>query len=144
MRITWNPIFSHKSLFLLCEGIQKFRLNFNFHIKTDKFESIFFDTIVLNPSNWSRLMQRNQNLKLWSNLPLIPVFYRLKTIGKHYLDQLNHILGILGSPSQEDLNCIINEKAGLTCSHCRQRPKYHGHACTPTLTTKHWTCWTKC
>lgn len=27
------------------------------------------------------------------------------------LDQLNHILGILGSPSQEDLNCIINEKA---------------------------------
>ena len=31
--------------------------------------------------------------------------------GKHYLDQLNHILGILGSPSQEDLNCIINEKA---------------------------------
>uniref|UniRef100_A0A667X1S0 mitogen-activated protein kinase n=1 Tax=Myripristis murdjan TaxID=586833 RepID=A0A667X1S0_9TELE len=29
----------------------------------------------------------------------------------HYLDQLNHILGILGSPSQEDLNCIINIKA---------------------------------
>ncbi|XP_064153564.1 mitogen-activated protein kinase 1 [Anguilla rostrata] len=27
------------------------------------------------------------------------------------LDQLNHILGILGSPSQEDLNCIINIKA---------------------------------
>lgn len=26
------------------------------------------------------------------------------------LDQLNHILGILGSPSQEDLDCIINEK----------------------------------
>lgn len=30
--------------------------------------------------------------------------------GKHYLDQLNHILGVLGSPSPEDLGCIINEK----------------------------------
>lgn len=30
--------------------------------------------------------------------------------GKHYLDQLNHILGVLGSPSTEDLECIINEK----------------------------------
>lgn len=28
------------------------------------------------------------------------------------LDQLNHILGILGSPSQEDLNCILNDKVG--------------------------------
>ena len=28
------------------------------------------------------------------------------------LDQLNHILGVLGSPSQEDLNCIINDKVG--------------------------------
>lgn len=27
------------------------------------------------------------------------------------LDQLNHILSVIGSPSQEDLNCIINEKA---------------------------------
>lgn len=37
-----------------------------------------------------------------SNRPIFP--------GKHYLDQLNHILGILGSPSNEDLNCIINDK----------------------------------
>lgn len=37
-----------------------------------------------------------------ANRPIFP--------GKHYLDQLNHILGILGSPSQEDLDCIINEK----------------------------------
>lgn len=37
-----------------------------------------------------------------SNRPIFP--------GKHYLDQLNHILGILGSPSEEDLECIINEK----------------------------------
>ena len=39
-----------------------------------------------------------------SNRPLFP--------GKHYLDQLNHILGILGSPCQDDLDCIINEKVG--------------------------------
>jgi len=38
-----------------------------------------------------------------SNRPLFP--------GKHYLDQLNLILNVLGSPSQEDLNCIINDKA---------------------------------
>ncbi|TFJ96182.1 pyridoxamine 5'-phosphate oxidase [Platysternon megacephalum] len=38
-----------------------------------------------------------------SNRPIFP--------GKHYLDQLNHILGILGSPSLDDLNCIINMKA---------------------------------
>lgn len=37
-----------------------------------------------------------------SNRPIFP--------GKHYLDQLNHILGVLGTPSQEDLDCIINEK----------------------------------
>lgn len=37
-----------------------------------------------------------------SNRPIFP--------GKHYLDQLNHILGVLGSPTQEDLECIINEK----------------------------------
>ena len=31
--------------------------------------------------------------------------------GKHYLDQLNHILNILGSPSNDDLMCIYNHKA---------------------------------
>ena len=41
--------------------------------------------------------------EMLSNRPLFP--------GKHYLDQLNHILGVLGSPSQEDLSCILNEKA---------------------------------
>ena len=29
------------------------------------------------------------------------------------LDQLNHILSVLGSPSQEDLNCIINDKVNV-------------------------------
>lgn len=37
-----------------------------------------------------------------SNRPIFP--------GKHYLDQLNHILGVLGSPSAADLESIINEK----------------------------------
>ncbi|XP_044315311.1 mitogen-activated protein kinase ERK-A isoform X1 [Drosophila rhopaloa] len=41
--------------------------------------------------------------EMLSNRPIFP--------GKHYLDQLNHILGVLGSPSREDLECIINEKA---------------------------------
>ena len=44
--------------------------------------------------------------EMLSNRPIFP--------GKHYLDQLNHILGILGSPSNEDLNCIINEKVCVT------------------------------
>ncbi|XP_052125141.1 mitogen-activated protein kinase 1 isoform X1 [Frankliniella occidentalis] len=55
----------------------------------------------------------NKSIDIWSvgcilaemlsNRPIFP--------GKHYLDQLNHILGVLGSPTQEDLECIINEKA---------------------------------
>lgn len=40
--------------------------------------------------------------EMLSNRPIFP--------GKHYLDQLNHILGVLGSPSEEDLETIINEK----------------------------------
>lgn len=40
--------------------------------------------------------------EMLSNRPLFP--------GKHYLDQLNLILGVIGSPSQDDLQCIINEK----------------------------------
>ncbi|KAM6904633.1 mitogen-activated protein kinase 3 [Xenentodon cancila] len=41
--------------------------------------------------------------EMLSNRPIFP--------GKHYLDQLNHILSILGSPTEEDLKCIINDKA---------------------------------
>ncbi|XP_055354535.1 mitogen-activated protein kinase 1-like [Paramacrobiotus metropolitanus] len=41
--------------------------------------------------------------EMLSNRPIFP--------GKHYLDQLNHILNILGSPSQDDLHSIYNEKA---------------------------------
>jgi len=31
--------------------------------------------------------------------------------GKHYLDQLNRILNVIGTPSEKDLACIQNEKA---------------------------------
>eukprot|EP00731_Ephydatia_muelleri_P018564 Em0011g604a len=41
--------------------------------------------------------------EMLSNKPIFP--------GKHYLDQLNHILNIVGSPSAEDLSCIMNDKA---------------------------------
>uniref|UniRef100_A0AC34RJ49 Mitogen-activated protein kinase n=1 Tax=Panagrolaimus sp. JU765 TaxID=591449 RepID=A0AC34RJ49_9BILA len=41
--------------------------------------------------------------EMLNNKPLFP--------GKHYLDQLNLILAVIGTPSQEDMQCIINEKA---------------------------------
>ena len=53
--------------------------------------------------------------EMLSNRPIFP--------GKHYLDQLNHILGILGSPSPEDLNCIINEKARSYLQSLPFKPK---------------------
>ncbi|KAM7372196.1 hypothetical protein PAMP_009384 [Pampus punctatissimus] len=53
--------------------------------------------------------------EMLSNKPIFP--------GKHYLDQLNHILGVLGSPSQEDLNCIINMKARNYLQSLPEKPK---------------------
>ncbi|XP_058508669.1 mitogen-activated protein kinase 3 [Solea solea] len=53
--------------------------------------------------------------EMLSNKPIFP--------GKHYLDQLNHILGILGSPCQEDLNCIINMKARNYLQSLPEKPK---------------------
>ena len=56
-------------------------------------------------------------------------FYTIDKVGAHIffrwkskdiilfildLDQLNHILGILGSPGAEDLSCIINEKVSTS------------------------------
>lgn len=51
-----------------------------------------------------------------SNRPIFP--------GKHYLDQLNHILGVLGSPTEADLECIINEKV----SACYTQNKCSSHS----------------
>ncbi|XP_045473180.1 mitogen-activated protein kinase 1 [Harmonia axyridis] len=53
--------------------------------------------------------------EMLSNKPIFP--------GKHYLDQLNHILGILGSPSQEDLDSIINVKAKSYLQSLPYKPK---------------------
>ncbi|KAM4531926.1 mitogen-activated protein kinase 3 [Odontesthes bonariensis] len=53
--------------------------------------------------------------EMLSNKPIFP--------GKHYLDQLNHILGVLGSPSQEDLNCIINMKARNYLQSLPEKPR---------------------
>uniref|UniRef100_A0A8C8EN40 Mitogen-activated protein kinase n=1 Tax=Oncorhynchus tshawytscha TaxID=74940 RepID=A0A8C8EN40_ONCTS len=53
--------------------------------------------------------------EMLSNRPIFP--------GKHYLDQLNHILGILGSPTPDDLNCIINMKARNYLQSLPEKPK---------------------
>ncbi|KXJ82751.1 hypothetical protein RP20_CCG011525 [Aedes albopictus] len=53
--------------------------------------------------------------EMLSNRPIFP--------GKHYLDQLNHILGVLGSPSQKELECIINEKARSYMQWLPYKPK---------------------
>lgn len=74
------------------------------------FHYIFIDLLIIE-----HMKGYTKSIDIWSvgcilaemlsNRPIFP--------GKHYLDQLNHILGILGSPSEEDLECIINEKVSL-------------------------------
>jgi mitogen-activated protein kinase 1/3 len=44
-------------------------------------------------------------------------------IGKHYIDQLNLILNVVGSPSEHDLASIINEKARNYISSLKIRAK---------------------
>uniref|UniRef100_A0AAY4BJQ4 Mitogen-activated protein kinase n=1 Tax=Denticeps clupeoides TaxID=299321 RepID=A0AAY4BJQ4_9TELE len=66
--------------------------------------------------------------EMLSNRPIFP--------GKHYLDQLNHILGILGSPSQEDLSCIINLKARNYLLSLPLRCKVPWHRLFPTADPK--------
>lgn len=53
--------------------------------------------------------------EMLSSRPLFP--------GKHYLDQLNHILNVLGTPNVEDLNWILNDKARNYLANLPQRPK---------------------
>eukprot|EP00127_Corallochytrium_limacisporum_P004574 Clim_evm14s168 gene=Clim_evmTU14s168 len=43
--------------------------------------------------------------------------------GKHYLDQLNLILSVLGTPSEEDFSCIQNEKAQAYIRSLNNREK---------------------
>jgi len=75
--------------------------------------------IMLNSKGYSKAID------IWSvgcilaemliNKPLFP--------GKHYLDQLNHILDWLGSPIKEDLDCIKNEKAKSYLKSLPYKPK---------------------
>ncbi|XP_031552484.1 mitogen-activated protein kinase 1-like [Actinia tenebrosa] len=53
--------------------------------------------------------------EMLSNRPIFP--------GKHYLDQLNLILNILGSPSEDDLQCIKNDKARSYLESLPFKPK---------------------
>ncbi|XP_022101090.1 mitogen-activated protein kinase 1-like [Acanthaster planci] len=55
----------------------------------------------------------NKSIDMWSVGCILAEMFNSKPIfpGKHYLDQLNHILNVLGSPSSEDLDCILNGKA---------------------------------
>ena len=39
------------------------------------------------------------------------------------MDQLNHILNVLGSPSEDDLSCIMNVKARTYLQSLQQKPK---------------------
>eukprot|EP00056_Hartaetosiga_gracilis_P001544 m.45657 g.45657 ORF g.45657 m.45657 type:complete len:373 (-) comp10687_c0_seq2:450-1568(-) len=74
--------------------------------------------IMLNSKAYTK------SIDLWSvgcilaemlgNEPLFP--------GKHYLDQLKHIFDTIGSPSEEDLECIINEKAKMYVMTLENRP----------------------
>ncbi|KAI6176157.1 Mitogen-activated protein kinase [Aphelenchoides bicaudatus] len=75
--------------------------------------------IMLNSKGYSK------SIDLWSvgcilgemlnNRPLFP--------GKHYLDQLNLILGVVGSQSQTDLEFIVNEKARAYLMSLAATPK---------------------
>jgi mitogen-activated protein kinase 1/3 len=62
--------------------------------------------------------------EMFSNRPIFP--------GKHYLDQLNLILGVLGSPTPDDLSCIINDKARGYLQSLPQKPRVPWNKLFPT------------
>lgn len=55
----------------------------------------------------------NKSIDVWSVGCILAEMLNNKALfpGKHYLDQLNHILNIIGSPNEDDLKCIQNERA---------------------------------
>ncbi|XP_034946461.1 mitogen-activated protein kinase 1 [Chelonus insularis] len=75
--------------------------------------------IMLNSKGYTK------SIDIWSVGCILAEMFSRRAIfpGKHYLDQLNHILGILGSPSSEDLECIINEKARNYLQSLPYKPK---------------------
>merc|ERR1712226_180873 len=96
--------------------------------------------IMVNSKGYS------QSIDMWSvgcilaemvsNRPLFP--------GKHYLDQLNHILGVLGSPTPSDLQSILNDKAEPTSHPCPTSQRSRSPGCIPLPTLTPWTCWRRC
>jgi len=75
--------------------------------------------IMLNSKGYTK------SIDIWSVGCILAEMLSNRAIfpGKHYLDQLNHILGILGTPSNEDLNCIKNEKARSYLQSLPYKPK---------------------
>ncbi|XP_041457074.1 mitogen-activated protein kinase 3-like [Lytechinus variegatus] len=63
--------------------------------------------IMLNSKGYTK------SIDIWSVGCILAEMVSQRPIfpGKHYLDQLNHILGIIGTPTPDDLKCIINVKA---------------------------------
>ena len=100
---------THFSLVSVSMSIVLFR---SYHIQNVFYSLYFFQGYTKSIDIWSVGCILAEML---SNRPIFP--------GKHYLDQLNHILGILGSPSNEDLSCIRNEKARSYLQSLPFKPK---------------------
>lgn len=64
--------------------------------------------------------------EMLGNKPLFP--------GKNYVDQLNRILQIVGSPTDEDLAAIPNEKSRRYVASLPKRPKIPWHSLYPDAT----------
>ena len=67
-------------------------------------------------------------------VPLIipcPTYHTLSSFSKNYVDQLNRILEITGSPSAEDLAAIPNEKSRRYVQVRSIKPHARKHACPP-------------
>ncbi|KAG9510274.1 Mitogen-activated protein kinase ERK-A [Fragariocoptes setiger] len=73
--------------------------------------------IMLNSKGYTK------SIDIWSTGCILAEMISGRAIfpGRHYLDQLDHILEVIGSPSAEDLDCIINSKAR----------EYMRNLCTP-------------
>ena len=112
-------IHSFLCIITLCESTLLFRLNLHM------FYLFILQGYTKSIDMWSIGCILAEML---SNRPIFP--------GKHYLDQLNHILAILGSPSQEDLNCIINEKARSYIQSLPFKPKIPWTKLYPTADLK--------
>lgn len=77
-----------------------------------KYTNIFRTCVYVTLTELFFTQGYTKSIDIWSVGCILAEMLSRRAIfpGKHYLDQLNHILGVLGSPSPEDLECIINEK----------------------------------